>query len=130
MILVTGGPWFIGSHAYVALTTAGLDFVLFDKCSNSERSDAATFRKHPWAFHPHLRRDVRDRALLSGISEQHAVDAVIYFAGMKAVGASSQKPRNYYSNNVKGTLARLSATLSASHFVHGGSGSDAGWNAK
>lgn len=107
MILVTGGTGFIGSHACVALAQAGFDFLILDNFSNSERVVLQRLERilgRPIQIHE---GDIRDRALLRNIFEQHAVDAVIHFAGLKAVGESSQKPLEYYGNNLEGTLVIL-----------------------
>lgn len=109
MILVTGGAGFIGSHACVALARAGVDFCIVDNFSNSDREVAQGLEdilQRPIRIYE---GDIRDRVLLGSIFGQHAIDAVIHFAGLKAVGESSQKPLDYYSNNVEGTLGILEA---------------------
>ena len=113
VILVTGGAGYIGSHTCVALARAGLDFVLLDNFSNSERAVLQRLEKIVGRSIRIYEGDIRNRILLQSIFEQHTVDAVIHFAGLKAVGESSQKPLDYYSNNVEGTLVILDAMARA-----------------
>lgn len=108
-ILVTGGTGFIGSHACVSLAHAGHELVILDNLCNS-RADvidrlATICGKRP-AF---VQGDVRDASTLDHIFAEHSISAVIHFAGLKAVGESSQKPLEYYDNNVTGTLQLLAA---------------------
>lgn len=103
-ILVTGGAGFIGSHTVVELQQAGMDAVVLDNLSNAsekslERVEAITGRKAPF-----YKADIRDRAALEKIFSAEKIDAVIHFAGLKAVGESVQKPWEYYENNIAGTL--------------------------
>lgn len=108
-ILITGGTGFIGSHTCVALAQAGYDLVILDNLRNS-RADvivrlATLCGKRP-AF---VEGDVRDTATLDQLFAKHAISAVMHFAGLKSVGESSEKPLNYYDNNVTGTLQLLAA---------------------
>jgi len=103
-ILVTGGAGFIGSHTVVELQQAGYEVVVLDNlCNSSEKSlqrvEAITDRKVPF-----YKADILDRAALEDIFSKEKVDAVIHFAGLKAVGESVQKPWEYYENNIAGTL--------------------------
>jgi len=103
-VLVTGGAGFIGSHTIVELLNAGHEVVLLDNLSNSsalslDRVETIT-GQHP-AF---VEGDVRDTDLLDKIFTSHSIDAVIHFAGLKAVGESVDKPLEYYDNNVNGSL--------------------------
>ncbi|MCL4680683.1 MAG: UDP-glucose 4-epimerase GalE [Rhodocyclaceae bacterium] len=110
-ILVTGGAGYIGSHVCVELLQTGYDVVVLDNLCNSRRDvlgRIARIAGRPVAFHE---RDVRDEAALRGIFREHAIDAVLHFAGLKAVEESVARPLAYYNNNVGGTLA-LCAVMS------------------
>ena len=103
-ILVTGGAGFIGSHTVVELQQAGYDVVVLDNlCNASEkvipRVEAITGKKVPF-----YKADILDREALEEIFSKERIDAVIHFAGLKAVGESVQKPWEYYENNIAGTL--------------------------
>ena len=103
-ILVTGGAGFIGSHTVVELQQAGYDVVVLDNlCNASEkvipRVEAITGKKVPF-----YKADILDREALEEICSKEQIDAVIHFAGLKAVGESVQKPWEYYENNIAGTL--------------------------
>jgi len=106
-ILVTGGAGYIGSHTCVALMTAGHEVVLWDNLCNSSPQVidriAGITGKRPTL----LVGDVRDRAAMGALFGVHHFDAVIHFAGLKAVGESVHKPLLYYDNNVHGTLVLL-----------------------
>jgi len=103
-ILVTGGAGYIGSHTVVELQQAGYEVVVLDNLSNAsekslERVEAITGKKVPF-----YKADILDREALEKIFSVAPVDAVIHFAGLKAVGESVQKPWEYYENNIAGTL--------------------------
>ncbi|WGG49132.1 UDP-glucose 4-epimerase GalE [Rugamonas sp. DEMB1] len=103
-ILVTGGAGYIGSHTCVELVRAGHDVVIVDNLSNSKRSildRLQTITGRTLAF---VEADVRDRAAMAAVFGAHAVDAVIHFAGLKAVGESVEQPLRYYDNNIQGSL--------------------------
>jgi UDP-glucose 4-epimerase len=105
-ILVTGGAGYIGSHTCVELLAAGYDVVVVDNFSNSKpealkRVEEIAGRKLA-AFY---RADIRDKAALRELFGAHAIDAVIHFAALKAVGESVAKPLMYYDNNIAGTVA-------------------------
>lgn len=108
-ILVTGGAGYIGSHTCVELLRAGHEVVVFDNFSNSHpevlnRVEQITGRK------PMLvQGDIRDHAAIESALRQHQCQAVIHFAGLKAVGESVEKPLLYYDNNVIGTHRLLAA---------------------
>ena len=108
-VLVTGGTGYIGSHTAVSLMAAGHEVVLWDNLSNSRAAVVARIGeitgKHP-AF---VRGDVRDAEALDRLLGEQAFDAVIHFAGLKAVGESVHKPLLYYENNVQGTITLLRA---------------------
>ncbi len=108
-ILVTGGAGYIGSHTCVELLQAGYDLVIVDNFCNSKPvavERVAAISGHTLVL---INADVRDGAALDRIFATHAINAVIHFAGLKAVGESVSKPILYYDNNVQGTLALLAA---------------------
>jgi UDP-glucose 4-epimerase len=112
-ILVTGGAGFIGSHAVVELLDTGHHVVVVDNLCNAspkaiERVKAIT--KKDVGFY---QLDIRDRAGLDRIFAAHSIDAVIHFAGLKAVGESMQIPLVYYQNNLTGTLVLLETMKAA-----------------
>jgi UDP-glucose 4-epimerase len=109
VILVTGGTGFIGSHACVSLAQAGHELLILDNLCNS-RADMvdrlATICGRRPAF---VEGDCRDAHMLDDVFDRHPVQAVMHFAGLKAVGESVAKPLEYYDNNVQGTLQLLAA---------------------
>lgn len=109
MILVTGGAGYIGSHTCVELLEAGFDVTVFDNFSNSS-PEALARVEHITGKSLHLiRGDCRDRAVLTAALRESEANAVIHFAGLKAVGESVRQPLAYYDNNVVGTLRLLEA---------------------
>lgn len=109
MILLTGGTGFIGSHTAVALAAAGQQAILLDNLCNS-RADVVDRLERICGARPlFIEGDIRDGTLLDRVFAEHAISAVIHFAGLKAVGESVAKPLAYYENNVGGTVALLSA---------------------
>lgn len=108
-LLVTGGAGYIGSHTCVELLQAGHEVVVVDNLCNSSRAVIGRIGRiagREVAFHE---CDVRDAAALRGIFREHAIDAVLHFAGLKAVDESVAQPLRYYENNVGGTLALCEA---------------------
>jgi UDP-glucose 4-epimerase len=110
-LLVTGGLGYIGSHTCVALAAAGRrELVLLDNLSNAKPSVLGRIRElAPDASVAFVHADVRDPAALEGLLQKHPVDAVLHFAGLKAVGESVEKPAEYHANNVGGTRSLLDA---------------------
>ncbi len=104
-ILVTGGAGYIGSHTCVELLNAGHEVVVVDNLCNSKST--VLDRVHEISGKPvtFIEVDVRDQAGLEAVFTQHNIDAVIHFAGLKAVGESVAQPLRYYDNNVGGSLA-------------------------
>ncbi len=103
-ILVTGGAGYIGSHTCIELIKAGYDIVIVDNFYNSKRESLrriAELSGKPVTFYE---CDIRDEKGLNKIFKDENIEAVIHFAGLKAVGESCQKPVEYYDNNVTGTL--------------------------
>ncbi|MDI9348933.1 MAG: UDP-glucose 4-epimerase GalE [Candidatus Symbiobacter sp.] len=108
-ILITGGAGYIGSHTCVELAAAGHDLVVLDNFVNSNpaslmRVEHITGRKITL-----ITADLCHAADVSAVFAAHAIDAVIHFAGLKAVGESNDKPLLYYHNNITGTLNLLQA---------------------
>ena len=108
-ILLTGGTGYIASHTAVDLLRAGHQVTLLDNLSNSESSVVSSIERIAGQTIPFVECDVRDTILLSATLRNHAIEAVIHFAGLKAVGESVQKPMLYYDNNVGGTISLLKA---------------------
>ena len=103
-ILVTGGAGFIGSHTVVELQNAGYDVVVVDNLSNSSEKSLERVEKITGKKVPFYKADILDREALNEIFDKEKIDAVIHFAGLKAVGESVEKPWEYYENNIAGTL--------------------------
>ena len=108
-ILVTGGAGYIGSHTVVELLAAGYNLVIVDNLSNSSRVALERVEKISGRSFHFYQADIRDIYSLNQIFTDHSIDAVIHFAGLKAVGESTQIPLDYYDNNVTGTLTLLRA---------------------
>ena len=106
-ILLTGGTGYIASHTALVLAEAGHEVILYDNLSNSNLSVVdrlVTITGQNYIF---IRGDVRDTELLSRTLKQYNIDAVIHFAGLKALGESIEKPIDYYDNNICGTISLL-----------------------
>lgn len=108
-ILVTGGAGYIGSHTCVELLNAGYDVVVLDNLSNSSaealrRVEALTAKSLTF-----IQGDIRDADCLDEVFSKHQIDAVIHFAGLKAVGESQQIPLAYFENNVAGSVSLVNA---------------------
>jgi UDP-glucose 4-epimerase len=108
-ILVTGGTGFIGSHTTLALLEAGHDVVVLDNLANSSEESLRRVQELTGRLARFHQADLLDEAALNRVLETESVDAVIHFAGLKAVGESVEKPLHYYHNNVGGTLNLLRA---------------------
>lgn len=103
-ILVTGGAGYIGSHTCVELLNIGYEVVVLDNLSNSSRESLNRVREITGKELIFYQTDLLDKAAINEIFEKETIDAVIHFAGLKAVGESVQKPLEYYHNNITGTL--------------------------
>ena len=101
-VLVTGGAGYIGSHTCVELLNAGHEVVIIDNFVNSKPEALDSIRKITGKDFAFVEADLRDRAAVKALFDAHPVDAVIHFAGLKAVGESVQKPLEYYDNNLGG----------------------------
>jgi UDP-glucose 4-epimerase len=106
-ILVTGGCGYIGSHTIVELLKSGHDVIVIDNLSNSKEESLARVRKITGKNLYFHRIDLLDKQSLCDILSKNSIDAVIHFAGLKAVSESVVKPLEYYRNNVGGTLSLL-----------------------
>jgi UDP-glucose 4-epimerase len=108
-VLVTGGAGYIGSHTTVELLEAGHEVVVVDNLSNSSEESLRRVQEITNKGLVFYKDDVCDRAALDKIFAAHPIDAVIHFAGLKAVGESVQKPLEYYHNNLVSSLTLCEA---------------------
>jgi UDP-glucose 4-epimerase len=103
-ILVTGGAGYIGSHTVLELISAGHEPVVLDNLCNSSAEAVKRLELLSGQAIPFYEGDIRDKAFLEQVFDKERPDAVIHFAGLKAVGESVSKPQEYYENNIGGTL--------------------------
>lgn len=103
-ILITGGTGYIGSHTCVELLQAGDEVIIVDNFSNSKVALQERIKEITGKICTLYKQDLLDRTGLEAVFATHAIDVVIHFAGLKAVGESVAKPLLYYHNNVTGTL--------------------------
>jgi UDP-glucose 4-epimerase len=108
-ILVTGGAGYIGSHACIELLQAGYKVVVVDNLCNSKFDSLSRVEELTGEHIPFHLADLRDPAALDLLFKREKIDAVIHFAGLKAVGESTEVPLKYYQNNVGGTANLLEA---------------------
>jgi len=113
-ILVTGGTGYIGSHTCVELLRAGHGIVILDNLCNSKIETVERIAALGGGGPVFYEGDIRDRALLGRIFSTHDIDAVIHFAGLKAVAESCAMPLEYYGVNIGGTVALCEAMRAAS----------------
>ena len=106
-VLVTGGTGYIGSHTVVELINNGYEVVVVDNLSNSKIQVVDRIKKITGKKIKFYELDVCDKTKLQKVFEENKIDAVIHFAGYKAVGESVQKPLMYYRNNLDSTLSLL-----------------------
>ena len=106
-ILLTGGAGYIGSHTIIELDKAGHSVVVVDNLCNSKPESLRRVAKIIGHEVPFVEADVRDRAAMDAIFAENKIDAVIHFAGLKAVGESVAKPLEYYENNMNATFVLL-----------------------
>ena len=104
-ILVTGGAGYIGSHTCICLLEAGYEVIVIDNLSNSKQASLKRVEKITGKPIKFYHSDIRDKDGVRKIFNENQIDAVIHFAGLKAVGESVEKPLQYYDNNVSGTVA-------------------------
>ncbi|QIL86852.1 UDP-glucose 4-epimerase GalE (plasmid) [Vibrio sp. HDW18] len=112
-VLVTGGMGYIGSHTCIQMIQAGMTPVILDNLYNSKATVLARIEQVTGVRPQFVQGDVRDQTLLVEVMQQQQIEAVIHFAGLKAVGESVQKPLEYYDNNVHGSLVLIAAMREA-----------------
>ena len=115
-ILVSGGAGYIGSHTTLVLLQAGFDVVVLDNLCNSSAESLKRVAQLAGRVPVFVQGDIRDRAVLDRLFAEHSVDAVLHFAGLKAVGESVAQPLRYYDNNVHGSQVLLQACTDAGVF--------------
>ena len=103
-VFITGGAGYIGSHTVLALLEAGHDVTVFDNLSNSKEESLRRVAKLAGRAPAFIQGDLRDRTAVAAAFDSAKFDAVIHFAGLKAVGESVRKPWLYYENNIAGSL--------------------------
>ena len=106
-VLLTGGAGYIGSHTIVEMDAAGHEVVVVDNYSNSSPKSIARVEQIIGKKVPVYEADVADEAMMDKIFSEQKIDAVVHFAGYKAVGESVSKPIEYYANNIDSTLSLL-----------------------
>ena len=115
-ILVTGGAGYIGSHTCIELLNAGHEVVVLDNLSNSSEESLNRVQELTGKSLTFIQGDIRDGHTLDQLFQQHAIDAVIHFAGLKAVGESQQIPLTYFDNNIAGSINLVNAMQRANIF--------------
>ena len=103
-VLVTGGAGYIGSHACVELLKSGFEVVVIDNLSNSKEESLRRVKEITGKSFKFYKKDLLDRDAIEEIFNKEKIDAVMHFAGLKAVGESVSQPMRYYHNNIIGTL--------------------------
>lgn len=116
-ILVTGGAGYIGSHTCVELLNAGHDVIVFDNLSNSSEESLRRVQKLANRSLVFVQGDIRDANALDQLFKSHEIEAVIHFAGLKAVGESQEKPLIYFDNNIAGSIQLVKAMEKAGIFT-------------
>ncbi len=104
-VLVTGGCGYIGSHTCVELLAAGYQPIVVDNLCNSQKTALERCEKISGQSIPFYCVDINDSTALDAVFSEHEIQAVLHFAGLKAVGESSEIPLHYYQNNIAGTLS-------------------------
>jgi UDP-glucose 4-epimerase len=112
-ILVTGGAGYIGSHVTLTLLNAGFNVLILDNLSNSSEESLNRVAQLAGRKPIFIKGDIRDRVKLDCLFNQHMVDAVLHFAGLKDLGESVRQPLRYYENNVHGSQVLLQAMAQA-----------------
>ncbi|QWE12775.1 UDP-glucose 4-epimerase GalE [Polynucleobacter sp. AP-Titi-500A-B4] len=112
-VLVTGGAGYIGSHTVIQLAHAGLEVAVLDNLSNSSRGVIARLEELTGKTIQFIHADVRDRDALRAVFSENAYEAVIHFAGLKAVSESQNEPLKYFDNNVSGSIVLFEEMMNA-----------------
>ena len=115
-ILVTGGAGYIGSHTTLALLQSGFDVLVIDNLCNSSVESLRRVEQIAGRAPVFVEGDICDAALLRRLFAEHSIEAVLHFAGLKAVGESVAQPLRYYDNNVHGSQVLLQACADAGVF--------------
>ncbi|WP_180055702.1 UDP-glucose 4-epimerase GalE [Acinetobacter sp. YH12142] len=115
-ILVTGGAGYIGSHTCIKLLSAGHEVVVLDNLSNSSVESLARVQALAAKKLDFVEGDILDQQILEQIFQEHQIDAVIHFAGLKAVGESQKEPLKYFENNISGSISLVKAMERAQVF--------------
>ncbi|MCU4377726.1 UDP-glucose 4-epimerase GalE [Acinetobacter haemolyticus] len=116
-ILVTGGAGYIGSHTCLELLSAGHEVVVFDNLSNSSEESLVRVQKLANKTLVFVQGDIRDETALDELFQSHQIDAVIHFAGLKAVGESQSNPLIYFDNNIAGSIQLVRSMEKACKFT-------------
>lgn len=116
-ILVAGGAGYIGSHTCIELLNAGHDVVVFDNLSNSSEESLKRVQALTQKQLHFIQGDIRDTAALDQVFQDHHIDAVIHFAGLKAVGESQQIPLTYFDHNISGSIQLMQSMQKAGVFT-------------
>lgn len=103
-ILITGGAGYIGSHTVVELLSSGYEIIIIDNLYNSSKTALERVKAITNKNFKFYEGDILDKDILNKIFTENKIDSVIHFAGLKAVGESSEIPLKYYENNVTGTI--------------------------
>ena len=115
-ILVTGGAGYIGSHTCIELLNAGHEVIVFDNLSNSSEEALRRVQKLTNKSLVFIQGDIRNQSELDLVFQDHQIDAVIHFAGLKAVGESQQIPLTYFDNNITGSIQLTKSMAKAGVF--------------
>ncbi|MDY6530309.1 UDP-glucose 4-epimerase GalE [Acinetobacter faecalis] len=115
-VLVTGGAGYIGSHTCVELLNAGHDVVVLDNLSNSSKEALNRVQTLTAKSVDFVEGDILDEVVLDQIFQNYQIDAVIHFAGLKAVGESQKIPLKYFENNISGSISLVQAMERANVF--------------
>ncbi len=115
-ILVTGGAGYIGSHTCVELLNSEHEVIVLDNLCNSSEESLNRVQQICGKTLTFVQGDIRDAQVLDQVFQQHQIDAVIHFAGLKAVGESQQIPLNYFDNNISGSIQLVQAMQRAGVF--------------
>jgi UDP-glucose 4-epimerase len=119
LILLTGGAGYIGSHTAIVLQQAGFDVIALDNLCNSSAESLLRVAQITGKAVPLINADIRDETALRQVFAEYPISAVVHFAGLKAVGESTQLPLKYYDFNVAGTvtLCRVMADAGVKQLV-------------